>query len=116
MSGGAVDFKRGIILDLQPHMARGLPGIDAAYRETVKREATITSGRDGSHMPTSLHYAGLAVDVRIRDPYGTWKLTPEELAVLHGILRLKLNGSRDKDVPYNVVLESTHFHVEYDPD
>ena len=66
-------------------------------------ECVITSAFDGEHKPGSLHYEGKALDYRTRD---IPKLSRERFA---------------KDVAerlppgYDVVLESTHLHVEYDP-
>lgn len=123
-------WKHGVSTYFQPQFAGMLPAIDAAYLEVTGREATLTSGNDGQHMPGSRHYKGLAGDFRIRHPdwqealtrelneaAGRWKLTPEQNRGLVKALRRWLNGAEDKDRPFNVVLEEAklHFHIEYDP-
>ncbi|TET65819.1 hypothetical protein E3J49_00645 [Candidatus Bathyarchaeota archaeon] len=66
------------------------------------QELVITSGLDGTHSPGSLHPYGYAVDLRSR------YFKDNEDEVVASELRTKLG---DK---YNVVLHSTHIHVEYD--
>lgn len=65
------------------------------------RNVVITSARDGEHMKNSKHYDGHALDLRTRtlpDP----KLAAE-------LLQNKVGDQ------YDVVLESDHIHVEFDP-
>lgn len=108
--GALVKFKPGVVLDLKPEMARALPGIEMAHADAyIARGAIITSGVDGEHRDNSLHYVGLAVDLRTRD------LTPTEISRLVLALRNRLNGSKGNNRPYQVVVEPTHIHLEYDP-
>ena len=61
----------------------------------------ITSALDGHHSMNSLHYVGLAVDIRKRDlPF------PDEVFGL--ILDIMPRA-------YDAVNETTHFHFEYQP-
>lgn len=99
-----MQFKDGVDLALAPKMARALPAIDRAFEATVGHECTITSAHDGVHSAHSLHYAGLAVDVRTRD------LTKEQIETLAKALRETLG----KD--FDVVVETDHIHIEYDPE
>lgn len=109
-AGGAVKFKTGVTLDLRPEMARALPLIEQAHTDVgITRGALITSGTDGEHSAESLHYVGLAVDLRTRD------LTAVQVAKLVAALRKRLNGSATANRPYQVVVEATHIHVEYQP-
>lgn len=74
---------------------------DGVYQK-FGAEAVITSGRDGKHGEHSLHYKGLAIDLRtsnVRNPQ-------EVVSALQQAL-----GSA-----YDVVLESDHIHCEYDPE
>ena len=96
-------FKTGVPEDLHVNMLRLLPVIDYITVDVCQRTAIITSTTDGRHMPDSLHYKGLAVDLRIRD------LSIGEQRRYFSSLRyalLKLCG---------VVLEHDHIHVEYSP-
>jgi len=63
---------------------------------------TITSIADSKHGPASLHYVGYAVDIRIRELRSDPKLLSDAL--------------RDSLVDdYDVILESNHIHLEYQP-
>ena len=63
----------------------------------------VTSTTSGTHKSNSLHYKGLAIDLRTRD------LTYKES--LDFYLFLKRNLGKD----YDVLLYKTHIHIEYDP-
>lgn len=64
---------------------------------------TITSGTDGQHMHGSKHYTNEAVDFRRSN------LTQEQLALFLPVLRTRLGEN------YQVIEETDHIHVEYDP-
>ena len=64
---------------------------------------TITSGSDSKHSATALHYSGNALDYRIRDmPDGYARVIARDLQISLAPL-------------FDVVLESDHIHIEYDP-
>lgn len=71
------------------------------YQDAGMETLTITSARDGKHMQGSLHYCGLAIDLRI------WGL-PDPNAVADRI-------RRQLDREFDVILESDHLHIEFDP-
>src|SRR5262245_2852894 len=97
-------------------MAVALSVIDDEYsRASGGRECVITSANDGKHSTRSLHYRGLAVDIRRRDPGGAWELTQSEIQSFVDGLRAALNGESGLNVPYQVVVEDDHVHLEYDP-
>lgn len=73
------------------------------YKEFGFQEVTITSGNDGKHSVGSLHYKGLAIDIR------TWHIATESLLVIAGEIRHKLGPD------FDVVVEKDHIHIEYDP-
>ncbi len=68
------------------------------------QKLVITAALDGTHSAGSLHYYGYAVDLRTRYFSGLResKLVAQEL-------RDKLSND------YDVVVHSSHIHVEYDP-
>ena len=68
------------------------------------QELVITSARDGLHSAGSLHYYGLAVDCRTR--YFD-DITKKAVAA-------EVKEALGSD--YDVILHSTHLHVEYDPE
>jgi hypothetical protein len=62
----------------------------------------ITSGNDGVHMDHSLHYDGLAIDIR------TNTMTDYQKNLCISYLRERLDGC------FDIILESDHIHIEYD--
>ena len=64
---------------------------------------TITSMTEGKHSPGSLHYVGHAVDLRIRE------LDSTTIAEVSQLLRDCLGRE------FDVVVERTHIHVEWQP-
>lgn len=91
------------IKDLQPIFAKHLNSIEYTIRvvEGGNYQMTITSGKDGKHMQGSKHYKGLAIDIRCRDMRNVNE-------VVHA-----LKGAFDKT--FDIVFESDHIHIEYDP-
>lgn len=77
--------------------------VERVLLEQFGAELWITSVCDGKHRKDSLHYKGLAFDVR------TWGIKGRELQV---VAALKKALGPD----YDVVLEATHIHIEFDPD
>lgn len=77
--------------------------IEGAYRDSGIPLCTITSGLDGKHMRGSKHYTGDAFDVR------TNNVPTEKLAPLKSLIAERLTSD------FDVILESDHFHIEFDP-
>ena len=71
----------------------------------LNKELVITSGMEGEHREGSLHHQGLALDLRSRD------LSELEKKLVTGELTRRLKKLSDS---YQVILEDTHIHVEYD--
>ena len=94
-------LKLGVdISRLKPQMRTALGVIEGCF-QVHSIEAVVTSTFEGNHMPSSLHYGDLAVDVRLPPD----KVRSSVMAQL--IQRL---GPK-----YDVVLEADHIHIEYDP-
>ena len=87
---------------LVPEVREKLEVMEAARASALKvllaGEMTITSAKDGVHGTNSLHYAGRAVDLRIRDFTDMWKMY--------------LQKALGKD--WDIVIEPDHIHVELD--
>lgn len=76
---------------------------EGVYR-SLGKELVITSANDSKHrVANSLHFQGLAVDLRTKD------LTAVEQGKALALIRASLN------VEYDVLLEADHIHVEYQP-
>ena len=94
-------IKEGVKLD--PHIAIAIAlQIVEPILKKHGQELVITSMMDGTHMPSSLHYKGLAVDLRI------WDLHHKDSCVS------KIKNALGES--YDVILEVDHIHLEYDPD
>ena len=97
-------IKPGVDLQgLAPQMALAYTIACEIYREQAQQVCTITSGKEGEHGPNSLHPFGKALDFRIRT------LTVVQQQTIFLALRTALGEQ------FDVVLEPTHLHVEYDP-
>jgi hypothetical protein len=94
--------KPGALLSTRPEMEyarRVLARVWSAHGYQL----TVTSGLDSTHSAQSLHYEGLAEDYRTRD------VAPSELPKMIAEARAILGAD------YDVIVESDHLHVEYDP-
>jgi len=104
MNGIVCKIKDGVNLsNIHEKMWGAVPKISSVY-EKYGIECVITSGRDGTHSPHSLHYAGKALDIRtnnIGSDGAKVKIFTEIKAAL---------GDE-----FDVVLESDHIHAEFDP-
>lgn len=99
----SLSIKRGVsVLGLQMPMVLGLQVVADVY-ENLKLDCVITSGVEGKHGGHSHHKKGLAMDFRTRN-------VPEwQLRTLQENLASALQNE------YQVILEKTHIHIEYDP-
>ncbi len=94
-------LKPGVRLNgIKPEMLAGLMIAQSVFAD---REMVITSVTDGKHSRGSLHYAGMAVDLRRRH------LGVKDAELVLAALKDALGADFDAS------LESTHFHIEYQP-
>jgi hypothetical protein len=89
-------IKQGVYGELTPEAAEGLRKIEKEHGKENK-DLFITSIREGTHSPGSLHPSGNAFDIRF--------------SFMNSNAIRKVLG-KDFDV---VVHHPTHIHIEYDP-
>lgn len=77
--------------------------IASSIYERQGKTCWITSANDSKHGPNSLHYKGKALDLRTRN------LRPEQVHPIYTELKAALGPQ------FDVVLETDHIHVEFDP-
>lgn len=95
-------FKEGVSgFGLQIEMRKALMYCDTLWKK-FGQELVITSTVDGSHSAGSLHYYGYAFDCRIN------YFTEDQKKEIYERMIEELPGE------YDVILHSTHIHVEYD--
>ena len=97
-------LKAGVTVGgLSPEILLAIMVAHAVYQE-FGQGLTVTSVRDGVHKTGSKHYQGDGADLRTRvfDSEATKRAVRDVLASRLGH-------------DYDVVLEPTHIHVEYDP-
>ena len=93
-------IKAGVdISKLNKEIRRALSPLESIY-VSLGKELIITSTYEGTHMASSLHYHNDAIDIR-------W--IPELAPKLIEKIKLRLGND------YDVVEETGHFHIEYDP-
>lgn len=86
---------------IQPQMAIAIAIAASVYAARGGgSDLMITSGVEGTHMVGSLHYKGLAVDLRM--PSANRTAVRDALADALG-------------PQFDVILEADHVHLEYDP-
>lgn len=98
-------FKSSVAhIGVQPQIWYAIGVADQVYRSHGVR-LVVTSLLDShAHKPNSLHLKGLGVDIRTSNvPPDAIQQVRDELAAA-----LRPNG-------FDVVLESNHIHIEYDP-
>jgi hypothetical protein len=99
-----ISYKSGVKLNgIQPEMVAALPVIASCYHH-MGYDCIFTSVCDGVHSTRSLHYAGLAVDCRTRH------MTAGTVPDVAKLISERLGSD------FDVVIESDHVHVEFDPD
>lgn len=90
-------IKPGVNINgLKPELLVGLVILDSM----IKGGITITCGVEGQHMRGSLHYAGMAADIR----------TPMYPADSPLLLAREALGPQ-----FDLVVETDHWHLEYQP-
>ena len=98
-------FKTGVLFwRMHLRIEAILPKLDEISERMLGRAVIITAGREGLHSKTSLHYKGRAIDIRINDIP-----TRDEVVAYHAAIIQALGKG------YDVVLEKTHIHIEWDP-
>lgn len=91
--------------NLEPVMLLALLFLERKFNK-LGHSLVVTSTDDGKHKENSLHYVGLAVDIRIRhikNELEVGELTDSIQSLLSSL-----------DKHFQVILESTHIHIEYD--
>ena len=95
-------FKGGVVwMDMHPSVDSPElhKKLDLIFQKFNVAEAVITSGRDGKHKVDSFHYTGKAFDLRTNH-----------------VLQALTDAIKDELGPhYDVLLETDHIHVEWDP-
>ena len=89
-------------IGIKPELIIAIMVANDVYKEYSK-DMVITSLNDSTHSYSSLHYAGAAVDLR------TSYFNDQEKAEVVSKIKDRLNGD------YDVVLESDHIHLEWQP-
>lgn len=99
----ALFFKKGVSLaGARPEIIPAIYVANEVFFELGKN-CTVTSVTDSKHGYGSLHYVGLAFDLR------TKHISKGEVVKVARELKRRLTKE------YDVVVEETHIHVEYQP-
>lgn len=93
--------------DLKPQILLAIYVSEQVYLAYNVPEMWLTSVDDSTHGSNSLHYSGNAIDIRTRNIPGGY--TGEKAKLIHAAIKARLGKE------FDVVLESNHIHIEYDP-
>lgn len=95
-------LKSGVdIAGIKPELIIGLMIADSVFTSFDQR-MVVTSVTDGQHMKDSLHYEGLAADIRL-----------PQMELRRAIFNT-LSDFLGND--WDLIQEPDHIHIEYDPD
>jgi len=98
-------LKEGVsVSGLRPEILLAWDIADQVYEDYGVDECWLTSGQDSRHKWGSLHFVGLAIDLRTRN-------IPDN--TLKGSITIMTRKHLGKQ--YDVVLESDHLHIEFQP-
>lgn len=108
-SEAQVFTKPGVVLPRRSEMAEGL-------RIAAARGDVVTSGQDGAHLANSLHYEGLAFDLR-----PSKDLAAQVFRYRNSGYTVLVEGLRDPDTGKTSPLTkgvgtAPHLHVSFDPE
>lgn len=99
-----MQIKDGVIMTgIQLEMRKVLITANKLWKE-FGEELVITAALDGTHSAGSLHYYGYAVDLRSR------YFSEDDKQAIAARLQSELGSD------YDVIVHSSHIHVEYDPE
>lgn len=95
--------KKGVRMDgVQPVIILALNKISRIYAD-YERPLVVTSAIDGEHKTGSLHWIGLAVDIRSR--------FFDKPGIIAADIHYQL---KSLDKRYQVIVEKDHIHIEFD--
>ncbi len=98
-------LKLGVRLALlEPQTALAMMVVESVAIKLTLPELVITSVNDSEHMDGSLHYLGLAFDIR------THSMRKDQIDIFFKAIKDALGDSG-----FDIILESDHIHIEYDP-
>ena len=99
-----MDLKPGVkIGGISPELVLAIVVVSEIFRQNNASPFMVTSVTDGKHSEKSLHYRGLAIDVRTRH------LTDWKQREIVSMVKIALG------LDFDVVLEDDHLHIEFDP-
>jgi hypothetical protein len=94
------------ITGIKPELLFALCVADSCYKlAPANEELVVTEVTGGTHSPGSLHYVGLAADLRLPSTWNLQAMTD----------RLKEALGADFDVVNNETTPPTHIHIEFQP-
>lgn len=99
-------LKNGVkVKGIKPECVMGILFAESLWKLSLGTNdpIVITSITDGKHSDNSLHYKGLGFDIR------TKFLTSAQKSIFFDALK------KNMDLEFDIVMEDSHVHVEYDP-
>jgi hypothetical protein len=105
-----LNLKKGVKLrGLKPETLAAMLVVRGVY-DRLGLTHTVTSVCDGRHRSDSLHYDGYAFDNRTWADRSGAQISEDDKFELALLIKEALGDE------FDVVIESTHIHIEFDPD
>lgn len=104
----AFAIKSGVFGTLNNVMFPALQAVQDVWELHGLQRPTITSIEDGQHRPNSLHYRGLAFDIRLND------VPPQMHEAIRREVQQLAGPAYDVIHEYHAT-DRDHLHVEFDP-
>ena len=103
-------LKKGVsVFGLRNEILLAISIVESVYLDEIQQGVTITSVTEGTHSYNSFHYSGNAFDIRTRFDYRSDQWSNSIKKRLVAEIKSRLNDE------FDVVLHSTHIHIEFQP-
>lgn len=108
-------IKLGVEITRLDNSIRKKLGVINAVYMTIGFEPVITSTFEGNHIAGSWHYQNKAIDFRLPEQCPRTKPLPDYLDWNQVNSQLVIELKRKLGDDYDIILENSHIHIEFDP-
>lgn len=96
-----------VVAGVNEELMKFVDYLGLVHRVVFNKPLVITSGKDGAHVASSMHYAGLAIDFRTKD------LLPDEQQLVLALLAYAAPANHIAVFDERALGADQHIHLEY---